>query len=51
MKDYTVYLTAYKGKKFKTIVNAASITIAGEKAVLKAPKNIDWQISMIWYNA
>jgi hypothetical protein len=47
---YTVYLIAYKNKKFKISVKASSIIMAGEKAILRAPKGPDWSVSMIWYN-
>ena len=47
---YTVYLTAYKNKKFKIAVEAPSITVAKEKAILRAPKGPDWQVSMVWSN-
>jgi len=53
MNTYSVYLIAYKNRRFKTLVDATSITIAGKIALNKALKklpNIDWQISMIWYN-
>jgi hypothetical protein len=47
---YTVYLTAWKNFKFKVSVEATSINIAKEKAIARAPSNLNWQVSMIWRN-
>jgi len=47
---YTVYLIAYKNKKFKISVEASSIIMAKEKAILRAPKGSDWNVSMVWHN-
>lgn len=47
---YTVYLTASKNKKFKIAVDAPSIIVAKEKALLRAPKGPDWNVSMVWYD-
>ena len=52
MKEYSVYLIAFKNLKFKTTVQATSIHIASEIALnrARASKDADWTISMVWYN-
>ncbi|MDD5649439.1 MAG: hypothetical protein PHF86_03330 [Candidatus Nanoarchaeia archaeon] len=50
MKEYTVYLIAFKNLKFKCFVKASSIHVASEIAKNRAKvyKKVDWTISMIW---
>lgn len=51
MKEYKVYLVAFKNQKLNLTVQASSIHIASEIAISRAriKKNADWQVSMIWY--
>lgn len=51
MKEYKVYLVAFKNQKLNLTVQASSIHIASEIAINRArtKKDADWQVSMIWY--